>query len=1566
MISKVNIEASRIFIEQFTVQLSIFESSLTTHRAAKHFIAYARNEMDTFKKNFAVAEVMSCRRLLDAHWIRMSEIVGFDLTPYANSSIAQICELGLEAHLQQLKPIAFSAEREATSADQLHAIVTFWSHEPLEMRCYSQWKLSLAVHLKNLYIKVQSDNVMLKHMTNVEQISDDSLPVWIEWTTRAEKILKDWSETQLKWTRVANIFVTCRQTLQTEYELLRDCAKFWLKIEKSVAKDAAIFRVLQLPHLPCWIGRIGRNVTVIIEGVRNLLNEMRLNNARLCLSSELHLLSLFSTTSIDSKLRLLLRECFPTLKRLCFNRRNQLELIDLNNEKMCLDLSKDSIEKLDPCELIKSIELSFASKLTEIITCDRQQLQQQELRTSKIASKIGSNVGEMMEVRVSIDPLFLARIDKSYFVQHKSIQRQSALTMDFVYSTESLKFIPRSLADNWCNGRIILLQGEMCITRNFAQKLASSLSSSLRLVNSHSKISLQLFERLLQISTMNNCELLKNQANQAFPRLFLSCTEEIRTTLPRNINVEVLVEVSQTLPVLDEKSTSSYIFDVSTTTPISTFRTGSIPSEISKLPNQKQPSSPHSTLLEKIGMEIRNREISGCIGPNAKTILKEVLDLFAEKIVWIYTDVFTRDQLIFPNSMAGFAETPGGLIFDLLMMDSTPGIGADSERSYHSTVSTSSINIQNIVVFYGFSQFWTIFPFLSSLFGKKKLDSNLFLNSAFLTLDDGSTFWPFENVQFLICVPDEEGYHVNTINKFDIPYHTVSSNIPGKIEQVSRCYRKEWQKKFAELFNKVSLVETMDELIETLVSPICQNFAQISKLFQVIYQDLTEVLPMSRTTSVNDTLRITVILATANFMAIFAKNLEDLKVLEKKLLKLIGPLKSKISIQIPEDVCSWKISYQDATRLVKWEDEPFCQSSIEKDAPIGEIMIVTPNIDRLLFYTTRLLLTGNNILIHGAAFSRKTMFVKMVEKYFLADEKQFIWLDGKSRVGNLVAQKKFADVILECEKQHAGKQLFVVIDRFSFTEPLLPIIEFFVDHKTFWSDGQLCTSDAQFRMIILTDEEDFHWLQKTRALSSTFIGIGMPATNFHDQKILVQQIISANFSAKSFSSEYHHILETFSECIVEIVTQSYVKSLSPMALATRLAKSFFFAFPDNCPDPDALLRLFIHESARVIGDAIDPIHRAHFAQQFEQLVDANFSSTNLQTVLKSVILVEDADLDEEENENQPSQIFDMFDLIYSEVDAHDVMDGLSYEPVVDRIQFQRSIENFLFEHHRNHPKDRIRLFIDWESATWVQKVMRVIRQASEHMVLAALPSSGRTQIVKAACVACNATLMHLQVDANSYDAFINRWDYAFQRAISIIANTNQHVVLLVHLDFCYEKVEPRWMEQVRLWIESPNTQYIISDEQLHNMGEQLIECEKNLATQMQTVGLRLPGQRMCKYLPVEVLKDPTTLRNVLESRILDALHVVFLVDPQFKSDFSWCTIFHLPEIHEKSKILEKIAKIIADCKIEGNVENLIFTIFELVKGYLASIGLGMSGFASFSRVFEVADCFQIVYAQQKR
>lgn len=54
----------------------------------------ARNEVDKFKKNFAVLEVMGCPRFMERHWLRMSEIVGehqFQLSScFDNESISNI------------------------------------------------------------------------------------------------------------------------------------------------------------------------------------------------------------------------------------------------------------------------------------------------------------------------------------------------------------------------------------------------------------------------------------------------------------------------------------------------------------------------------------------------------------------------------------------------------------------------------------------------------------------------------------------------------------------------------------------------------------------------------------------------------------------------------------------------------------------------------------------------------------------------------------------------------------------------------------------------------------------------------------------------------------------------------------------------------------------------------------------------------------------------------------------------------------------------------------------------------------------------------------------------------------------------------------------------------------------------------------------------------------------------------------------------------------------------------------------------------------------------------------
>ena len=66
-----------------------------------------RNDIDRFKKNFPVVEIMSCRRFVEKHWTKISEIVGIDMSVHANSTVAVICELGLEDHLHQVSSMEF-------------------------------------------------------------------------------------------------------------------------------------------------------------------------------------------------------------------------------------------------------------------------------------------------------------------------------------------------------------------------------------------------------------------------------------------------------------------------------------------------------------------------------------------------------------------------------------------------------------------------------------------------------------------------------------------------------------------------------------------------------------------------------------------------------------------------------------------------------------------------------------------------------------------------------------------------------------------------------------------------------------------------------------------------------------------------------------------------------------------------------------------------------------------------------------------------------------------------------------------------------------------------------------------------------------------------------------------------------------------------------------------------------------------------------------------------------------------------------------------------------------------
>lgn len=125
--TEVRVQECQLFLDSFIETLADLSIKLEGQRAAKAFLAQLKIEIEKFRHNIPVLEVMSCARLGERHWQKMSEIVGFNLALYENATVAQISELNLNLYIAKLKPIAFIADREGQISDQANFITDYWT-----------------------------------------------------------------------------------------------------------------------------------------------------------------------------------------------------------------------------------------------------------------------------------------------------------------------------------------------------------------------------------------------------------------------------------------------------------------------------------------------------------------------------------------------------------------------------------------------------------------------------------------------------------------------------------------------------------------------------------------------------------------------------------------------------------------------------------------------------------------------------------------------------------------------------------------------------------------------------------------------------------------------------------------------------------------------------------------------------------------------------------------------------------------------------------------------------------------------------------------------------------------------------------------------------------------------------------------------------------------------------------------------------------------------------------------------------------------------------------------------
>lgn len=90
-------------------------------------------------------------------------------------------------------------------------------------------------------------------------------------------------------------------------------------------------------------------------------------------------------------------------------------------------------------------------------------------------------------------------------------------------------------------------------------------------------------------------------------------------------------------------------------------------------------------------------------------------------------------------------------------------------------------------------------------------------------------------------------------------------------------------------------------------------------------------------------------------------------------------------------------------------------------------------------------------------------------------------------------------------------------------------------------------------------------------------------------------------------------------------------------------------------------------------------------------------------------------------------------------------------------------------------------------------------------------------------------------------AFEASWKRVMRRVVLSLATQNQIINVFLHMDYILDNISAEWLIMFKQWIQHPIIEELLSDDEVLKTGESIVECEKTLATMLQSSNIRLPG-----------------------------------------------------------------------------------------------------------------------------
>ncbi|XP_029041052.2 dynein axonemal heavy chain 3-like isoform X1 [Osmia bicornis bicornis] len=301
---------------------------LTDIPGARRVTEMVRGKVEKFKQFVPLLLIICTPGLQHRHWEQMSHLVNIDVTPSETTSLANMVELGLLAHISKLEEISSAAVKEHALLQNLQKMKDEWSEIEFNFMPYRETGVFILTAVDD--IQVLLDDHILKAQTMRSspfvKAFESEMQTWENKLLMMQDIIDQWLVCQSTWMYLEPIFSSedIMRQMPTEAKNFRRLDKIWRGIMSYAVANKRVLDATGMKNMLQELTLCNALLEEIQKGLNDYLEKKRLFFPRFFFLSNDELLEILSETKDPQRVQPHLKKCFEGISRLRFTKDEEI------------------------------------------------------------------------------------------------------------------------------------------------------------------------------------------------------------------------------------------------------------------------------------------------------------------------------------------------------------------------------------------------------------------------------------------------------------------------------------------------------------------------------------------------------------------------------------------------------------------------------------------------------------------------------------------------------------------------------------------------------------------------------------------------------------------------------------------------------------------------------------------------------------------------------------------------------------------------------------------------------------------------------------------------------------------------------------------------------------------------------------------------------------------------------------------------------------------------------------------------------------------------------------------